>query len=109
MRSAYAINTYNLCHNFFSIETNKGKSIDVYGLQTFFDSYDNLSYEPPFTFYNDSLVSTLDYIFYDGNMKVAGVFDIMDITKVLKNYPFFPNKDYGSDHVCLAADFILNK
>ncbi len=109
MRSAYAENAKNLCDNFFSKPYNKNKSIYVYGYQTLINSYKNLTYEPPYTFYADDLIGTLDYIFFDGNMSVARTLDVLNLEKLMNDYPFLPNLDFGSDHICIGADFILKQ
>ena len=105
-RSAYAENSKAIYQQFFS-EKNNNKSVKIHGVDTGLNSYKNLTYEPPFTFYSDKLVCTVDYIFYSGEMTIAGIYDIPNISNIIKTYKYLPNKHYGSDHFCIAADFIL--
>jgi len=105
-KSVYAENTEKMVKNFYSHEPNKTKELLIYGLKTNIDTFKGLTFEPPFTFYADQ-VSTLDYIFYEGNIEVIGTYDIPNLELILKNYNFFPNNDFPSDHLSMAADFYL--
>ncbi|KAG0163669.1 hypothetical protein DFQ28_011377 [Apophysomyces sp. BC1034] len=57
--------------------------------------------EPKFTHYAAVHSGTLDYIFINGDeFKVSELLEIPNEDKVL---PALPNRNFGSDHVCLVA------
>ena len=65
--------------------------------------------EPDFTNYTQNFKDTLDYIFYEEkHLQPIELREIMS-EKELSSETALPNSVFSSDHICLQANFILNK
>jgi RNA exonuclease NGL2 len=60
--------------------------------------------EPRFTDYASQFQGTLDYIFIEKDEKNISVKSILMLPKEIFLKPSLPNKNFGSDHLCLVAD-----
>lgn len=67
----------------------------------------NMTLEPPISCYNKNIISTVDYIFYSGNMEVLRTLNIPDLNYIAQDLGPMPNELYPSDHLSLAADFLI--
>lgn len=63
--------------------------------------------EPPFTSYGKNCFSTLDYIFYKGNLNPVRVYDIPDCRKMAMDVGEMPNEIFPSDHLSICVDFLI--
>jgi RNA exonuclease NGL2 len=59
--------------------------------------------EPRFTDYASQFQGTLDYMFYEKDAKIS-IKRILMLPKEEFLKPSLPNKNFGSDHLCLVAD-----
>ena len=62
-----------------------------------------LNKEPEYSTFTVDFKSVLDYIFVNTQVKIKSVLEDVD-TKYFETYKSFPNKDFPSDHIMLAAD-----
>lgn len=84
-------------HNWISIYSNFGKiSNDQSQLGSFG--------EPKFTNYTSQFQGTLDYMFIDKDDHSIAVKRILMLPEEEHLKPSLPNKNFGSDHLCLVAD-----
>lgn len=60
--------------------------------------------EPRFTNYASQFQGTLDYIFIEKDRKDISVKSILMLPKEEFLKPSLPNKNFGSDHLCLVID-----
>lgn len=60
--------------------------------------------EPKFTNYPSQFQGTLDYMFIDKDDKSIAIKRILMLPKEEYLKPSLPNKNFGSDHLCLVAD-----
>lgn len=60
--------------------------------------------EPKFTNYTSQFQGTLDYMFIDKDDRSIAIKRILMIPEERHLKPSLPNKNFGSDHLCLVAD-----
>lgn len=84
-----------------------GTEISLSRIGTIYWSVLPLTLEPSNTFFAKNLMTTVDYIFYKGNLEVVCTLNTPDVYQMLdmKN---LPNKIYPSDHISISTDFIIN-
>jgi mRNA deadenylase 3'-5' endonuclease subunit Ccr4 len=102
----YPYNNIKDYSKFEAIDVNTIK-MGFYGIEKTIDFVKNFTLEPPMSMYGKSIISTVDYIFYKGDMLVLRTLNIPDINKVAKDIGPLPNDFFPSDHLCFVADFQL--
>jgi mRNA deadenylase 3'-5' endonuclease subunit Ccr4 len=91
---------------FESVEINSIKT-GFNGIEKTLEFVKKLTLEPPMSIYGKGTISTVDYIFYKGDMLVLRTLNIPDINKIAKDIGPLPNDIFPSDHLCYVADFEL--
>lgn len=67
----------------------------------------NLTLDLPMSFYCKNTIGCFDFIFFEGNLDVIRILNGPDSNKIVFNAGFLPNQEFPSDHISIAADFIL--
>ena len=80
------------------------KTPNIFTYSPYKSCYKNIfKREPEFTNFTVDFKNTLDYIFVNDNVKINSALE--EIKKKISNkYKSFPNNEYPSDHIMLAAD-----
>ena len=60
--------------------------------------------EPPFTNYASQFQGTLDYLFIEKQESHVAIQSLLMLPKEEHLKPSLPNKNFGSDHLCLVAN-----
>lgn len=69
------------------------------------DTADRASGEPKFTNYAHAFKGTLDYILYPDSEEHIAPIELLEMPPESSLMPSLPNRNFGSDHVCLLARF----
>ncbi|KAL4499815.1 hypothetical protein ABPG72_015164 [Tetrahymena utriculariae] len=88
-------------HNMFS-------EMNLINLKSSYDNYLKTGKHPEFTNYTQNFKGTLDYIFYNPNMKQIQLSDIKEIPiDLIKKEQGLPSQHYPSDHLPITTIFSL--
>lgn len=91
---------------FISMELNAIK-LGKKNIEKTVDFVKKFTLDLPVSVYNKGLLQCVDYIFYQGNLEIMRTLNIPDINKIALDFGYMPNKYFPSDHLILAADFLL--